>query len=161
MANGLKTQGTKLYFIDSSTTDGPELITMTCPTGLQGLGGARDQIEDTCLDNTDEKTFVAGLGNPGQVTVPFIFNPQAASHELLFALKSNGDNLLWAVGLSDGTAAPTIQSDNDIVVTSSRSWFEFSGFVSDVNIDIATNEVVRGTLTIQRSGAVTFTRKTA
>lgn len=161
MSNGTRTQGTQIYFIDSSTTDGPELVTMTCPTGLSGLGGARDQIEDTCLDNTDEKTFVAGLGNPGTISVPFIFNPQTASHGLLFDLKSRGDTLLWAVGLSDGTAAPTIQSDNDIIVPSTRSWFEFSGFVSDVNIDIATNEVVRGTLTIQRSGAVTFTRKTS
>lgn len=161
MSNGLKTQGTQLYFIDSSTTDGPELVTMTCPSGITGLGGARDQVEDTCLDNTDAKTFVAGLANPGTASVPFIFSPQATSHQLLFDLKSRGDTLLWAIGLSDGTAVPTIQSDNDIIVPATRSWFEFAGFVSDVNIDIATNEVVRGTLSIQTSGAVTFTRKTS
>ena len=32
-------------------------------------------------------------------------------------------------------------------------------FVADINIDIATNEVVRGTLTLQRSGTVAWSFK--
>jgi hypothetical protein len=157
MANGLRTQGTEVFFVDTVTASQEALVQMTCPTGVQGLGGARDQIEDTCLDNTEEKTFVAGLGNPGDVTIPFVFNPQASSHELLFSLKAAGDVLSWCVALSDGSADPTLNTDEGLDPPANRSSFLFSGFVKDVNIDIATNEVVRGTLIVQRSGAVTFT----
>jgi hypothetical protein len=159
MANGLKTQGTHLYLVDRSGT--PALVKMECPTGIQGVtDGARDQIEDTCLDNEDDKTYVAGLANPSTVTVPFILNPQAASHQLLFDLKATGEMVDWIALLSDGTAAPTLSVGNEITPPTTRSSFMFEGFVTGVAIDIATNEVVRGTLTIQRSGGVTATWKT-
>jgi len=44
----VKTQGTELYFVSSAA-----VLKLTCPTGITGLGGARDQIETTCLDNTE------------------------------------------------------------------------------------------------------------
>lgn len=47
----VRTQGTELFFVDNSvTTSDPDLIKLACPTGIQGLGGAKDQIETTCLD---------------------------------------------------------------------------------------------------------------
>lgn len=160
MANGLKTQKTHLYLVDRSGT--PALVKMLCPTGISGVtDGTRDQIEDTCLDNEDERTYVAGLSSPATVTVPFVLDPQAASHQLLFDLKDTGEMVDWIVLLSDGTAAPTLSVGNVIVPPTTRSSFTFQGFVSGVAIDIATNEVVRGTLTIQRSGAVTATWKSA
>ncbi len=36
---------------------------MTCPTGITGLGGSRDQIETTCLNDTDDKTYVSVKAN--------------------------------------------------------------------------------------------------
>jgi len=157
MANGLKTQGTHLYLVDRTGT--AALVKMECPTGISGVtAGARDQIEDTCLDNTEDKTFVAGLGNPGTISVPFILNPQAASHQLLLDLKASGAMAEWIVLLSDGSAAPTLVTDT-LTPPAARTSFMFDAFVSDVAIDIATNEVVRGTLTLQRSGPVTATWK--
>lgn len=152
----VKTQGTELFFIDNSTTDGAEMVKLSCPTGISGLGGPRDQIEDTCLDTTGDKTYQAGLGNPGQVTVAFNLIPRETSHQLLFTLKANGDVLKWIACLSEGTTQPTIDSDNFFVPPAGRSSIEFDGYISDVNIDIATNEIVRGTLVIQRSGDVEF-----
>lgn len=153
MAGSVKTQGTELFLIDVLTSSDPSLVKMTCPTGITGLGGPADQIEDTCLDET-ERTFVRGLGNPGQVSVPFVLKPQEASHQLLFDLKEDGNNISWIVCLSDGTTDPTLDVDDTFDVPTDRTCFEFVAYVSDVNIDIATNEVVRGTLTLQRSGAV-------
>lgn len=154
MAGSVKTQGSELWLIDTLTVPAtPAIVKMACPTGISGLGGAADQIDDTCLDAT-EKTFVQGLGSPGQVSVPFVLKPAQASHKLLFSLKDAGTNLDWAIGLSDGSAAPTLTT-GAFVFGTTRTYFAFNGYVSDVNIDVATNEVVRGTLTIQRSGAVT------
>ena len=149
----IKTQGTNLFFVSSAAVK-----TLTCPTGITGLGGARDQIETTCLENTDDKTYIAGLGNPGQVSVPFVFDPSAADQKLLYALHDSGEIINWLVGFSDGTTAPTIVS-GVLTMASTRSAAQFSAFVSDVNIDVATNEIVRGTLTLQRSGNVAWSWK--
>ena len=153
----VKTQGTELYFVDNSvTTSDPDLIKLACPTGVQGLGGAKDQIETTCLDTVGDKEFAGGLGNPGVVTVPFNLIPREYSHQNLLVLKKAGEVLSWIACLSEGTLAPSVDSDGVITAPAGRSSFEFQGYISDVNIDIANNEIVRGTLTIQRSGDVVF-----
>lgn len=153
----VRTQGTELFFVDNSvTTSDPDLIKLACPTGVQGLGGAKDQIETTCLDTVGDKEFAGGLGNPGVVTVPFNLIPREYSHQNLLALKKAGEILSWIACLSEGATAPTIDTDGVIAAPAGRSSFLFQGYIADVNIDIANNEIVRGTLTIQRSGDVVF-----
>lgn len=150
----VKTQGSELYFIDDATSSDTDLVKMACPTGVQGLGGAKDQIETTCLDTVGDKEYEAGLGNPGQVTVPFNMIPRDHSHQVLFALKELGVTLKWLLAFSEGTNQPTVNDDQDFVRPTGRTSLAFSAFISDVNIDVANNEIVRGTLTLQRSGAV-------
>lgn len=152
----LKTQGTELFFVDSLSSSVAAVVKLACPTGITGLGGAADQLEDTCLDNTVDKTYKRGLGNPGQVSVPFNFIPSAASHQILFDLQASGDTIPWMIGMSDGTADPTLDTDDTLIPPAAplRTSIGFDAYVSDINIDIATNEIVRGTLTLQRSGAV-------
>lgn len=153
----VRTQGTELFFVDNSvTTSDPDLNKLACPTGIQGLGGAKDQIETTCLDTVGDKEFAGGLGNPGVVTVPFNLIPREYSHQNLLALKKAGEILSWIACLSEGATAPTIDTDGIIAAPAGRSSFLFQGYIADVNIDIANNEIVRGTLTIQRSGDVVF-----
>lgn len=150
----IKTQGTELYFVHEAG-----VLKLTCPTGITGLGGARDQIETTCLDNLEDKTYDAGLGNPGQVSVPFVFKPMEASQQALFDLKEAGNNTDWMICFSDGTTDPTYSTGTIVIAGTTRTAAKFTGFVSDVNIDVATNEIVRGTMTIQRSGQVVWTWK--
>lgn len=153
----VKTQGTELFFVDTLSSSVAALVKLVCPTGITGLGGARDQIEKTCLDTTGDRVYEAGLGNPGTVNVPFNLIPRETSHALLFALKSAGTVLSWIACLSESTTDPTLDTDDTIIAPTDRSTIEFEGYIADVNLDIATNEIVRGTLTIQRSGDVTFT----
>jgi len=154
---GIRTQGTELYVVDTITDSDITMVKLTCPTGISGLGGPRDQIESTCLDAIGDKSYMAGLGNPGQVSVPFNLDPTATSHTNLFDMKAAGDVMAWIVCLSEGTTTPTLDTDDTVILPTDRSTIEFNAYVSDVNIDLATNEIVRGTLTLQRSGAVTFT----
>ncbi|HGM6729576.1 TPA: phage tail tube protein [Stenotrophomonas maltophilia] len=153
----VKTQGTHLFFVNPNAAGGPAIVKFACPTGASGLGGAADQIESTCLDATVDKEYQRGLGNPGQVSIPFNYIPSDASHDALFKLKDSGENVPWYIGLSDGIATPTLDSEDELVppLATARSGFLFNGYVADVNIDIATNEIVRGTVTVQRSGGVT------
>lgn len=153
MTDTVKTQGTGLYFIDDAT-----VAKMAAPTGVSGLGGPTDQIENTDLDNAEDKTYVAGLGSPGQVSVPFNFKPGEASQQTLFDLKAAKTTIGWMLGFSDGTSAPTITA-GALVAPAGRTCIGFQAFVADVAIDVATNEIVRGTLTLQRSGPLAITWK--
>lgn len=153
----LKTQGTELFFIDTLSSTVAAIVKLGCPTGITGLGGAADQIEVTCLDTTDDKEYRRGLGNPGQVSVPFNFIPSDTSHQVLFDLKNAGTVTEWMIGFSDATADPTLNSSDAFVVPANRTCAQFTAYIADVNIDVATNEIVRGTLTLQRSGVVDWT----
>lgn len=150
----VRTQGTELFMIETASASDPTITKLSCPTGITGLGGAKDQIETTCFDTTNDKEYVAGLGNPGQVSVPFNLIPRQTSHQILFDLKEAGTVLKWIACLSEGSNDPTMDSDLEFVAPAGRTSFRFDAFISDVNIDMATNEIVRGTLTLQRSGAV-------
>lgn len=151
----VKTQGTELYFVKNGTAN-----KLTCPTGISGLGGAKSQIDVTCLTEKEDQQFAAGLGQPGAVTVPFILDPSQVNHQDLFTLKESGEKIDWVVCLSDGTEPPTVATDT-VTAPTGRSSAVFKGYVSDVTIEITTNEVVRGSLVIQRSGAVDWTWKAA
>lgn len=152
----IKTQGSELFTVDKLSSSAASVLKFECPTGINGLGGAADQIESTCLSTVGDKEFEGGLGNPGQVSVPFNFIPRSQSHQILFDLKESREVIDWLIGLSDGVAAPTLGTDGVLVPPASplRTSIGFRGYVADLNIDIATNEIVRGTLTIQRSGSV-------
>lgn len=157
MTDGVvKTQGSELFTVDALSSSVAAVLKFECPTGITGLGGAADQIETTCLDTEGDKEYAGGLGNPGQVSVPFNFIPRSGSHQILFDLKEAREVLPWVIGLSDGTGAPTLDSNDGLIPQPSpqRTSLKFSAYVSDLNIDIATNEIVRGTLTLQRSGQV-------
>lgn len=155
----LKTQGTHLFMAYTGGS-AAEVLKFNCPTGITGLGGARSQIPSTCLDETEDEKFVAGLGTPGAVSVPFNFKPSQESHQVvLTTLKETGAEQRWLIGFSDGTAAPTLDSGDDLDPPAQRTSALFTAYVADVTIDVASNEIVRGTMTLQRSGRVEWTFK--
>ncbi len=159
MANEFKTQGTHLYFVKPGSPTGSALK-VTCPTGISGFSGAADQIDTTCLDDTADRQYVRGLGNPGQVTVPFVLKSGDANISDLITLKDAGTSVEWMMCLSDATTVPTVTtSTNSFTALTTRTNVEFTGYVSDIALDAASNEVVRGTLTIQRSGVWSLTWK--
>jgi hypothetical protein len=147
----LKTQGTQLYFIDPDTF---AVTVVGCVTALTGLTAARDQIETTCLDST-ARTYVAGMATPGAAQFTINFDPSDSSHVRLHELYVEGVDLDFALGWSDGTAAPT--SDSTAFTTpTTRTWILFSGFISDLPFDFALNTVVTSNVSIQVSGFPTL-----
>lgn len=149
-----ETKGTHLYFVDP---DSHLAVKLTCPTGITGLsGGSKDKIDTTCLDETGPfRTYVGGFADPAEVSVPFILYDGDASHQALFGLQQSGEVVSWMACLSDSTDAPTVDTDFNLVTPVGRTTFAFAGYVSNVTIDAATNEVIRGTLRLQPSGYTT------
>lgn len=149
-----KTQGTELYYIDPDTF---QTTKVGCVTGINGLTAGRDQIETTCLDS-DARTYEAGMATPGAAQFTINFDPGDASHTRLHELYVAGTTLDWALGWSDGTAAPTSDSTAFDLPTT-RTWITFEGYVSDLPFDFALNSVVSSQVAIQVSGFPTLTPK--
>jgi hypothetical protein len=152
------TQGTQLYFLD------PETDTVTvvgCPTSITGLDSTRDQIDVTCLDSSEAESL-PGMARPSTVSVGMQWDQDDASHVRLFELfqDSSQQNIWWAIGLSDGNAPPTSGDSTGFVLPTTRSWFEFEGYLASFPIEFPLGGVQQGTVTIQRSGPATFTKKT-
>jgi hypothetical protein len=153
----IETKGTKLFFL-TSTGSPQEIHKVACATGITGLGGPADQIDTTCLDS-EEAESKQGFKRPAPVSVPINFIPRSAAHQALDALYESGEVVDWMVVFSDQAGTPTETSGE--LVSPGATTVRFNGYVADFNIDVATNEIVRGTLTIQRSGAKTWDWPTA
>ena len=147
----IKSQGTELYFIDAKG----ELKKLTCPTGITGINsGSKSQINSTCLSDTVDEQFVGGLRSPGAVSIPYNVHRKDESHIALDTLDKSGDLTDFMVCLSDGTTAPTLTS-GAIIAPTGRTCVAFKAYISENTWDVAQNEIVKGNLSIQRSGEVT------
>jgi len=147
----IKSQKSELFWASAATT----ATRAVAIKGFSGLGGARDQIDTSNLDNLEDRTFVSGLGSPSPVTVAFNVHADEASHTALLALKTSGAEVSWGIYSSHSATAPTAVGSVMQSVTTRASAI-FQGYVSDINIDIGENDIWKGTITIQRTGAVTF-----
>lgn len=147
MAN--KSQHTELYYQSA-----PAVMTKVGRvTGVTGTGGGNSQIDITDLDSV-EMEYMAGLPQPGAISVPINFEPGNVSHQALYALWQSGASVKWVVGLSDGVAPPT-SADGVITFPTTRTYFEFIGYIADFPIDNAVNSKTETAMTIQRSGPKT------
>lgn len=151
----IKTQGTVLYVIDPT---GNSLMTVGSVTAISGISATRDQIETTDL-NATARTYVSGLAAPGTATFTINFDPGNATHSRLHELYVAGTTLDFALGWSDGTVAPTVDSNGSFVLGTSRTWVAFDGFITDLPFDFALNSVVTSSVSVQVSGFPTLAEK--
>ena len=150
-----KTQGTSLFALIPGSS--PIIARITCVTSITGLGaGARDQIDVTCLEDLTDRQFEAGLASPSAVSFSVNYDPADIGYEQLYQLKESGEKTQFFIGLSDGplSAAPTLGVGDAITFPNTRSFLEFTGFVSEFPFDFAQNSVITSAITVQRSGEV-------
>jgi hypothetical protein len=156
----IKSQGTLLWTIDPADDS---LLLVGCVTSIDGIDTTIGQNETTCLGDTT-RTYISGLGTPGAATFGINFDPADASHVRLHKLKVAGTTLQWAIGMSDGTSAPTVHVDTagdaTFQVPATRSWIVFEGFMNSYPFTFALDAVVASTVGIQVSGDPVLTPKT-
>ncbi len=94
----------------------PKLSKWECATSFNPGGDPAGELDNTCLDS-ETMEYVAGMRNPGSATLGIRPDPDSASHITMFALSRMDPSpvIEWAVGWSDGTAAPTYGSPVDAV----------------------------------------------
>lgn len=148
----VKTQNTDLYFAVPGSSS--EIHKVQCATAITGLGGQAGQIETTCLSSV-EKEFVRGLLNPGPLNVPINVIFRSAAFQALQALRDSGETTSFMIVFSDQDAAPTALN-SDRLVSPGPTSAEFLAYVADLPIEVNTDDIVRATLMLQRSGAVNW-----
>lgn len=148
----VKTKGTQVW-VERVTTAGSEWLQIGCPTGVSGLGGAKSQIDETCLDS-EEMEYGPGMANPGALTINLNFDPQVISHRELWELFENDEIRNFAIGMSDGakTIIPTFDTSGAAVFPSTRTFIQFTGYVADFPLEFALNANVQSAVSIQRTG---------
>ncbi|MDV9030572.1 phage tail tube protein [Pseudomonas sp. RAC1] len=158
------TQGTQVYaLVKAASGTGLAVLEVECATAFNPGGSPKEQIEDTCL-SSKERTYKPGLRTPGQASLTINADPNNASHVRLHQMsEEDGDSTVkWAVGWSDGTAAPTVNADgDDFELPATRTWYIFEGYVADFPFDFAANAVVSTAASIQRSGGSAWIKKSA
>ena len=147
------TKGTHLYVLDPRTPPYDQLITkLDCPKSITGLGITTPQINTTCLDSEAEE-FAPGMPSPSAATISVDYDTAKASHLLIDDLNKNQVIAQWAIGLADGTGAPTgVDSEGDMILPDTRSWILFDGYVADLPFNFALNSTVQSDFTVQPSG---------
>jgi hypothetical protein len=153
----VKSQGTELFVLDE-TVSPSVVVQVDCPTNINLGSSSRDQIDITCLGDS-ERVYESGLGTPPQVTFDVVFDADSDSHRLLDAMQASGESAQFFVGLSNGTNNPTVTGGTLIAATGRDGW-TFEASVISFAKNIAGNEVVRGSVTLQVSGPITRSYKT-
>lgn len=157
-----KTQGSQLFVlmpvVDSNglPTAEREVMAVECMNNFNGGGNPADQIVIECLENTSRE-YMKGLRTPGQATFTIDADPNNDSHVSLYEASESDDpayeDLLFALGWSDGNSAPTVSaSGDDFELPSDRTFFIFAGYVGDFPFDFQANTTVKTNVSVQRSG---------
>lgn len=76
----------------------------------------------------------------------------------VLALKTSGAVKSWAIMFSEAATAPTAAA-SVIVPGTARTSIKFDAYVKDVSFEFGINDVVRGTVVLKISGAITVTAK--
>lgn len=145
----VKTQGTDLYAVDPADNS---LIVVGCVTSIDGIDTTVEQVETTCLQE-DARSYIAGLATPGSATFGINTDPSDPAHVRLHQLKVAGETLQWAIGWSENpNANPTVDSNGDFDLPTTRSWITFEGFMNSFPFSFQQNSVVQSNIGIQVSG---------
>lgn len=154
------TQGTEIYVLVPKVAAPTEFEVLTinsCITFNPGDESASD-IDVTPLSERDTVHNLAGLITPGEAALGLNADPADPVHVRLYGLKRVP--LKWAMGWSDGTAAPTVNAgDDDFELPPTRTFNVFSGSIATFPFAVEGNSVVKTNLTIKRKGAMGWSRK--
>lgn len=151
----VRTQGTELYVEDPE--DG-SIIKIVCPTTIDGISGARNQIDDSCLEDIAASSM-PGRVQPGTMTLGLNVDLSEPSHVRLHELFRSGEKFNFAIGWGDFTGGVTpgpvptgIDSAGEFILPTTRSWIYANAYVSDYPFAFAADDIVRSTVTFQLSG---------
>ena len=155
-------QGTQIYAVlPTGTDDALEIVKIAGVTSFAPGGQPADQIETTDLEETDSKQYMRGLKSPAAATMGINVDGAQVSHTKLFdVFQREGDvQFKLVVGWSDGKDIPPTLTGSNVVLPETRTWSTMDVYIADFPFDFATNSIVSGQISLQRSGKVAWIQK--
>lgn len=109
---------------------------------ISGPGAEMDDVDTTTMDSSSGfKTFVAGLGDGGDVTLDLIYDPTATVHKVLHRQMTGRTTRRYTVYHGSSTG------DTDV----------FVGYVKGMNREIPMDDVISCEVTIKVTGLPGYT----
>lgn len=162
-------QGSKLYVL----TPDKELITVGCPTNFSPGEISYNEIDTTCLSETDMEQSIDGLAQSTETSFVIIFNPGDTSHMKLYAMSRDrsltGVKYFFGCGLDteygnnyDESATPTYDAATDAVtLPNSRHFWITEGSTLRFPFTAEPKEVMRSSVTFKQTKTWEFTKAKA
>lgn len=156
--NTIDAEGSELFI----TLDGTTVLAFDCPTAITGLGFTAAERESSCLNELLSKSK-PGKRKLNNFTVPFRLISGSVAHQHLMSLSTEGVaniEIPYAIGLSDGTADPTLVTGDFVAPGTgpayTRTTVIGSMYVSSVNFDANDGEDVMGSFTAMPQSQVWY-----
>lgn len=151
----MNAQGSAIFFINPSDDTIKQL---SCPTGWTFSGETRDEIDTTCLGDSDS-TFKMGIKDNGTLSSTVNYDVSQESHQLIATyLAGNTEDIRFCLAYSDGTDVPTV-TGGEFDFPSTRSFKSFRGLVASFTETGQVNSVVSADISIRISGPITRSYK--
>ena len=110
--------------------------------GISGPGVDFPEVDTTTMDSSSNyRTSVAGLGNPGDVSLQMLYDPGGASHKVLARAAQNRTVKVWTVYHGSSTG------DTDV----------FSAWVKSINREIPKDGMIAADVSIHITGLPGYT----
>jgi hypothetical protein len=150
---GVLTQGTKVWIEHGDATT-PILTRMDCITSISLGDDSVNDIDDTCLEETDVKTSQPGLTTPGDGEIVIKTDPLNASHMTLLQLAENREPVKVYIGWSDGTTTPTLAT-NTVTLPTTRTFSSFDAILRISSPTFEADSLVEHKVAMKRQSKVT------
>lgn len=150
---GVLTQGTKVW-IEHGDAAAPILTRMDCITSISLGDDSVNDIDDTCLEETDVKTSQPGLTTPGDGEIVIKTDPLNASHMKLLQLAENRTPVKVYIGWSDGTTAPTLNA-TVVKLPTTRTFTTFDAILRVSSPTFEPDSLVEHKVAMKRQSKVT------
>lgn len=157
---GVFSQGTHVWVKHNTSSSASTLTKMLCITGIELGDDSPNEIPNTCLEETSTTTSVYGLNTPGDGSIKINTDPTNQSHLKLLQLADDMAEVEVVIGWSDGTAEPTLTTNN-LTTPTGRTFSTFTAILRPSSPTFEPDSLVTHTVSMKRQSKVITKYKTA
>lgn len=154
---GVFSQGTRVWIKHG---DVPTLTLTQCIKGIDLGEDSPNEIQNTCLEETETTTSVYGLNTPGEGSITIDTDPENESHITLLQLADEMADVEVIIGWSDGTTVPTLSVD-EVTLPEDRTFTTFKAMLRASSPTFEPDSLVGHTINMKRQSKAITQYKTA
>lgn len=150
----IKVQGTNVFAFD-----GTVIKRVRCLKTIDLGSDSPTRIEDTCLEEEEDKQYEYGLNDPGAGSLGYTIDDENESHLELLDWGNQRKKLTFYIGAQGSTDVPTVESGL-VVLPTTRSWWSFGANLTNGQPTFEADAFVQYSIPMQRTSKVSFIPKT-